>query len=441
MKIDLRNILKNIDKKKIADTVRGYAKKAPDIAKGLVKDKKRLLIVIFIAVIATVVFAKIAGNVGKAVFKKKAPAAKVPGIGFEEEATPVKVFKVKKTDFKDTLPAIGNAKGFREVDIMFQVAGVIESWNFEEGEKIQEGDIVVSLVQRDQLLKLKYAEVELRKNQKLYDLGAINTLKLEQSKLEYESAKSELDKTNIYAMSNGYLGSKELDVGAYVNPSTNTTERVGMYVSIDKVYAEFNIIEKDLPKVALGQKVDVFADAYPTKSFNGTVDRISPVIEGRSRTQTIKVELDNKENLLKPGMFVRALIYTYEKKDVIVVPASALKKKEADYFAYVVHKEEPKQEEEKKKDKKKSWWPFGGKGGKKEDKKPAEKEAPDLGAKEKTPEYGTIEVRKLRLGYMTQDLVEVEDGLQEDELIVVEIQEELKDKMRVEIMEVQEGLI
>jgi multidrug efflux pump subunit AcrA (membrane-fusion protein) len=214
-----------------------------------------------------------------------------------------------------------------------------------------------------------------------------------------------------------------------------------MYVSIDKVYAEFNIIEKDLPKVALGQKVDVFADAYPTKSFNGTVDRISPVIEGRSRTQTIKVELDNKENLLKPGMFVRALIYTYEKKDVIVVPASALKKKEADYFAYVVHKEEPKQEEEKKKDKKKSWWPFGGKGGKKEDKKPAEKEAPDLGAKEKTPEYGTIEVRKLRLGYMTQDLVEVEDGLQEDELIVVEIQEELKDKMRVEIMEVQEGLI
>jgi hypothetical protein len=42
---------------------------------------------------------------------------------------------------------------------------------------------------------------------------------------------------------------------------------------------------------------------------------------------------------------------------------------------------------------------------------------------------------------MTQDLVEVEEGLQEDELIVVEIQEELKDKARVEIMEVQEGLI
>lgn len=448
MKIDLKSILNKIDMKKlridkIKPAVQDLVKKAPDMARGLVKDKKRLLIVIFVAVIATVIFAKVAGNIQKAVFKKKAPAAKVPGVGFEEEATPVKVFKVKRTDFKDTLPAIGNVKGFREVDIMFQVAGVIESWNFEEGEKIQEGDIIVSLVQRDQLLKLKYAEVELKKNQKLYDLGSITMLKLEQSKLEYESAKSELDKTNIYAMSNGYLGSKELDVGAYVNPSTNTTERVGMYVAIDKVYAEFNIIEKDLPKVALGQKVDVYADAYPTKSFNGTVDRMSPVIEGRSRTQMVKVELDNKENLLKPGMFVRSLIYTYEKKDVIVVPASALKKKEADYFAYVVHKEEPKEEtsEDEGKEKKKGWWPFGGKDKKKEAKKPSGEEAPGLEAKEKAPEYGTIEVRKLKLGYMTQDLVEVEDGLQEDELIVVEIQEELKDKQRVEIMEVQEGLI
>lgn len=344
---------------------------------------------------------------------------------------------MKKTDFKDTLPAIGNVKGFREVDLLFQVAGIIESWNFEEGEKIQEGDIIVSMVQRDQLLKLKYAEVDLKKNQKLYDLGSITTLKLEQSKLEYESAKSELDKTNIYAMSNGYLGSKEVDVGGYVNPSTNTTERIGVFVAIDKVYAEFNIIEKDAPKIALGQKADVFVDAYPTKAFSGTVDRIAPVVEGRSRTQMIKVELDNKDNLLKPGMFVRALIYTYEKKDVIVVPASALKKKEADYFAYVVHKDEPKKEEEKPA--KKGWWPFGG-AARKEAKKGAEKEAA-AAAKEKPVEYGTIEVRKLRLGYMTQDLVEVEEGLQEDELVVVEIQEEFKDKARVEIMEVQEGLV
>ena len=410
--------------------------------KRLIKDKKRLVIILLVLVFGVIVFARLGGNIQKNIFKKKAaPGEKIPGMAAEEEATPVKAYKIRKTDFKDTLPAIGNIKGFRQVDLRFQASGIIESWNFEEGEKVQEGDIICSLIQRDQLLKLKYAEIEMKKNQQLFDLGAITPQKNEQSKLEYESAKSDLDKTNIYAMSNGYLASKDIDVGGYVN--TGTVDHIGTFVSIDKVIAEFSVIEKDIPKIALGQKVDIFVDAYPTKSFSGTVDRIAPIVEGRSRTQNIQVEISNKDGLLKPGMFVRALIYTYEKKDVIVVPASALKKKEAEYFAYVVKKEEPKQaaaeEKPQEKQAKKGLWPFGGK--KKETPKEGLGKSEAAGAKEKPLEFGTIEVRKLKLGYMTQDLVEVDEGLQEDELVVVEIQEELKDKARVEIMEVQEGLI
>ncbi len=68
------------------------------------------------------------------------------------------------------------------------------------------------------------------------------------------------------------------------------------------------------------------------------------------------------------------------------------------------------------------------------------KEAPKPETKEKEAELGTIEVRKVKLGYMTQDLVEIEEGLKEAETIVIEVQEEFKDKSRVEISEVQEGL-
>ena len=402
---------------------------------GNIKSKKKFIFIGLIAVVVIVILAKTTGNIQKAIFKPKAPAAgKEAAITFEEETTPVKVFKVKRTDFKDTLPCIGNVKGFKETDLRFQASGLIESFNFEEGERVQEGDIIVSLNQRDALLKLKYAEVELQKNQKLFDVGAINPTKLEQAKLEYESAKSDLDKTNIYAMTNGYLASKLMDIGSYVN--TGTQDKVGVFVSMDKVFADFSIIEKDIPKIALGQKVEIFSDAYPTKSFNGTIDRVSPIVEGRSRTETVKVELDNKELILKPGMFVRALVYTYEKKDALVIPSSSLKKKETEYFVYVVHKEEPKpQAEEKPKDAKKK---KGGLFGKKPKEEP---QAKPEAAKEKEAEYGTVEVRKIKLGYMTQDLVEVEEGLAEEELIVSEAQEEFKDKARVEIMEVQEGLI
>ena len=289
------------------------------------------------------------------------------------------------------------------------------------------------------MLKLKYAETELAKNKKLFEIGAINPIKMEQSKLEYESAKNDLDKTNIYALSNGTMGPRIKDVGSYVTPN-EVSDRIGIFVSTDKVYAEFNIIEKDIPKVTLGQRAEVFVDSYPGKSFAGVIDRISPVIEGRSRTETVKVELDNKEGLLKPGMFVRSLIATYEKKDALVVPASALKKKENDYFTYVIHKEEAKPLAElsgKEKNRTSAKGLFGiFKGKEKEEPRPVTN-AP----KEKPAEYGTIEVKKVGIGYMSEDLVEISKGLSEGELVVTEVQEEFKDKARVEITEVQEGVL
>ena len=140
-------------------------------------------------------------------------------------------------------------------------------------------------------------------------------------------------------------------------------------------------------------------------------------------------------------MFIRSLISTYEKKDAIVVPSSALKKKENDYFAYVIHKEEAKAAAEppaaKDKNKEKIKGLFGiFKGKQKEESKPEAKMP-----KEKPAEYGTIEVRKVSVGYMAEDLVEIAKGLSEDELVVSEVQEEFKDKARVEIAEVQEGTL
>lgn len=405
------------------------AKGLVDRIKGFKFNRKNILIIAGVLIVLAIVI-KMTANIQQVLFKKKPAAA--PTVSFEEEAVPVKVYKIKRIDFKDTLPAMGNIKGFKELDLKFQVPGIIESFNFEEGEKVQEGDIIASLVQREPLLKLKYSEIELNKNQKLYELGAINQMKLDQVKLEYESAKSELDKTNIYAMSNGLLGTKLIDVGAYVTPN----DKVGSFIQNDKVYAEFNIIEKDVPKIALGQKAEVFVDAYPNKSFLGSIDRIAPVIEGRSRTQNIKLEVDNKDGILKPGMFTRALIATYEKKEALVVPSSSLKKKEADYFVYVVHKEEPKAEEDMEKTKVKEKKGFLGLF--KPKPKKTDVARPEMA--EKPLEFGTIEIRKIKLGYMTQDLVEIDDGLKDDELIIVEVSEEFKDKARVEISEVQEGL-
>ena len=369
------------------------------------KISKSNIIIIITAIVVVLVLAFTFGNIYKTLFKKEAPK-EASEFELTGETIPVKVYKMKKISFKDTLPAMGTIKGFKEVDLKFETSGVLESFNFEEGERIQEGDIIANLNQKDALLKLKYAELETTKSKKLFDIGGIDKIKLEQSNLEYESAKSDFEKTNIYAVSDGVLGSRDIDVGAYVSPN----DKVGSFADIENVYAEFKVIERDSPKLKLGQKSEVFVDAYPNKSFKGTVDSISPIVEGRTRTQNIKIELKNPEFDLKPGMFTRALIATYENDNALIIPTSAFKKKEADYFVYVVHKEEKDETSEEGKE------------------------------KEAILETGVVEVRKIEIAYLTQDVAEISKGLDEGELVIVEAFQEFKDKEKVEISEVQETI-
>lgn len=326
----------------------------------------------------------------------------------EAEIIPVKVFKAKRTYFKDTLPVLGSIKGFREADLKFEVSGVLESLNFEEGEMVMEGDIIANLDQRDAFLKLEYAKIELGKNEKLFEIGAIAKPKLEQSRLEYESAENDLEKTNLYAPRQGLLGRKHAEEGEYVSQN----DKIATFIDIESVYAEFGIIERDMPKVAVEQEAEVFVDAYPGESYSGIVEQITPLVEGKSRTQTLKVKLDNPASKLKPGMFARGMISTYEEENALIVPTTSLKKRETGFFVYVIHKLEAKEITE------------------------SGLVPRSLGER---GQMGGVEVRDIEIKYMAPDYAEVSKGLQEGELVAVEVREELKDKSKVEIIEVQEA--
>ncbi len=367
-------------------------------------------------IVVVFVFFKAVTNLKNALFKSKKKTIAMETVG---EAVPVKVYKIKRMDYKDTLPLLGTLRGYKEVPLKFQVAGVLESFNFEEGESIQEGDIIANLEQKDALLKLKYAELEMNAQKKILDAGGITKDAYEKTRLEYESAKSDLEKTNIYAVSDGMLGTQDMDVGSYVTQN----DKVGIFVDITRVYAEFEVIEKDSPKLRLGLKCELYVDALPSKTFVGTLDVISPIVEGRTRTQKVKVELKNEGNLLKPGMFVRGLVSVYEKKNAIIIPSSALKKTESGYVVFVVNKEETPDNKKEDKGKDKNAAP--------------ETESNTLGSES---EFGTVEVRPVQIAHMGLDRVEIEDSLEDGDMIVIELYQELKDKEKVEIAEVQEIL-
>jgi len=345
---------------------------------------------------------------GMPVFKKEKKA--LPQKEVEQPPVPVKVYKVARVNFRDTLPSLGTIKGFREYDLKFLVSGTVEYINFREGEKITQGDIIASLDQKEALLKLEYGKIEYEKIKKLLDLGSVAEAKFKQSQIEYQSAKTELDKTNLIAFSDGYIGGLSTEKGANVTPQ----DKVATFVDFKDVFAEFGVIEKELPKLKEGQNVELSLDSYPDEIFKGQIDSLSPIVEGRSRTMRVRAKIANPDEKIKPGMFGRVAALVYEKDDALVIPSSSFKKKEDQYFVYVVHPEESASE-------------------------PAPESAAEPAAESQST-LGTIEVRNIEVAYATPDSIEVKEGLEEGEIVAVDVEQDLEDKAKVEITETQEGI-
>lgn len=377
------------------------------------------MILIVIAVLYPLVSQNVSCVGGLPVLKQKKQTLEQKPI--ETPSLPVKVYKVARVSFRDTLPSLGSIKGFREYDLKFPVSGTIEYINFREGEKITQGDIIASLDQKEALLKLEYAKIEYEKNKKLFDLGSIIDAKLKQSQIEYQSAKAELDKTNLIAFSDGYIGSVVTEKGANVTPQ----DKLAIFVDFKDVYIEFGVIEKEITKVKEGQNIELTLDSYPDEVFKGQIDSMSPIVEGRSRTLKVRGKIANPDEKIKPGMFGRVHVLVYEKEDALVIPSSCFKKKEDQYLVYVVHPEDGAMSEESV-------------DGDLEVPEEAGAPLPEEGVEKGT--FGQIEIRQIEVQYATPDSIEIKEGLEEGELVAVDVEQDLQDKSKVEITETQEGI-
>ncbi len=379
---------------------------------NLHKNKSSLFKALLVIAALLVGFSVLSKNItfvkGLPTFKKKKVIQKKT---VEDIAIPVKGYKITRVDFADTLPSLGTVKGYREVELKFAESGYIEYINFRDGEKAVEGDIIGSLDQREKLLKLEYAKNEMERTQKLYDLGAIADAKLQQTKLEYQSARLEYEKTNLIAPFDGHVGSVAKQKGDFVTPN----DVFGSFVNLTDAYAEFGIIEKDINKVKVGLPVTMTVDSYPQDTFTGEIESISPIVEGRTRTFKVKARIVNEGEKLKAGMFGRVGIQIYEKDNTLVIPSASFRKKDQEYFVYVIHPETPEASETP--------------------------EAAAAGTPAPKPSdivVGTIEIRPIQVAYATPDAVEIKAGLEEEEMIVADIQQEMEEKAKVEVTEVQE---
>ncbi len=107
-------------------------------------------------------------------------------------------------------------------------------------------------------------------------------------------------------------------------------------MDVDVLRATIDIYEQDLRFVKEGQKVLLRVSAYPEKVFEGTVRYISPQVDEKTQSIKVRVDVDNKEHLLKLGMFIYGdLLYGAKDHAVVVVPDSAIQELNGESIVFV----------------------------------------------------------------------------------------------------------
>lgn len=154
-----------------------------------------------------------------------------------------------------------------------------------------------------------------------------------------------------------------VDVGATVAPQVP----VVIVVDVSRIKVSFNVAETDAQCFRINTPVSITIDALSNKTLNGYINEISPVVDPMTKTVAVKATIEKSVANLKPGMTARVSIKLNERKNVIAIPHDAL----VDNSVFVVKND------------------------------------------------STAERRSIKLGLVGDEMVEVEQGLSENEFVVV----------------------
>ncbi len=261
----------------------------------------------------------------------------------------VKAMRISPQAEENILTGMGSIACPRSIELGFDDTGVIAQMFVEEGEAIQQGQVIASLddssfraarLVAEAKLQAARAEVafyanELTKKESLLNKKAVSDAEFNRAVFELQKAEAavavaqaelqridiELQKKILIAPISGIVAKRYLDVGSPVVPGSNKTI---LLIQCNDVFADIELGERLFPSIKVGQPVRVKMDALGGKMFAGTVFRIGSEIDKKSRTFIIKVKVANPKFVLRPGMFARAEIILSEGSAPVYIPEKAL---------------------------------------------------------------------------------------------------------------------
>ncbi|WP_320168221.1 efflux RND transporter periplasmic adaptor subunit [Mangrovibacterium marinum] len=320
-------------------------------------------------------------------------------------AIPVSVEDIKPGSIEQTISTTGTVTASAEAILTTETSGDYmlkvnpqTGRKFALGDKVRKGQSIIELKDDEYLngigleakkLSLQIAEQTYQKQKSLFDKGGVTQSELSDAEVSlvnakdsYELAQIQLGKLQVKAPFDGII----TDLPTYT-PGTRVasgTEVVSL-MSYDELLLEVNLPEKYINDVKRGQAIRVMNYTLPNDTLQGQVSQLSPAISTETRTFTGKLEIENPDLLLRPGMFVQSEIILDKKDSVVVIPKKVIVSNRRGKMVYVVTQ-------------------------------------------------GTAEEKQVTLGYEDNDRVEITSGLKANDRLVVKGFETLRNRSKVKII-------
>ena len=265
---------------------------------------------------------------------RQVEAAIAMGASFQPPATAVTTVVAQKQTWPSTLSVIGTAAAIQGVTVSADLPGTIDKIHFESGQWVHEGDILVELdtrQERAQLASLEanrdLAKINYDRAQELVKAGVISrsdydnaTAQQKATEAQVGDIKAAIARKTIHAPFSGVLGIRQVSLGQYLAAG----QAIVSLQTLSPIYVNFGVPQQDTGKIIPGHVLKITNSDLPGMSFTGRITALDSVISEQTRNIQVQSIVTNKDNKLRPGMFVQVELPMGSPREVIPLPASAI---------------------------------------------------------------------------------------------------------------------
>lgn len=257
----------------------------------------------------------------------------------------VTVATVSPSPWVDTIEALGTAKANESVTITAKVTETVERVQFEDGDYVDAGEVLVDLSGRAELAGLeearaafKEAEQQYKRQAELVGQGTIARSQLDTQVALRDAARARMDAIRaqlsdrvITAPFAGVLGFRTVSPGGLVTPGT----AIATLDDVSTIKLDFSVPETFLSSLAEGQKIVARSAAFPDREFEGVVSTVDSRVDPVTRAVTVRAAIPNPDSSLRPGMLMSVKLLK-PSRDVLVIPELALTQVGSSAYVYRV---------------------------------------------------------------------------------------------------------